>query len=130
MELQLLQNLGVDLSATGRHPQSLFSTAKPITEIPAGKKPDAIIYDPATAQVFAFDGGSDSTTAISAADSKVVGLDLGAGRVCVADGNGYVFNNLEDQSELVKVNSRQLLIEQHWPLAPCPSAVKHGNGPP
>jgi DNA-binding beta-propeller fold protein YncE len=98
-----------------------LKTLKSITEIPAGKNPDAIIYDPATLQVFAFNGGSDSTTAISAADSKVAGtLELGGGpEFAVADGNGYVFNNLEDQSKLVKINSRKLVVEQHWPLAPC-----------
>jgi DNA-binding beta-propeller fold protein YncE len=45
-----------------------LTTLKTIGEVPAGKKPDAIIYDPATSQVFAFNGGSDSTTVISAAD--------------------------------------------------------------
>jgi YVTN family beta-propeller protein len=98
-----------------------LKTLHPISEIPTGKKPDAIIYDPATSQVFAFNGGSDSTTAISAADGKVAGtLDLGgAPEFAAADGNGYVFNNLEDQSKLVKINSRKLVVEQHWPLAPC-----------
>jgi hypothetical protein len=103
-----------------------LKTLKPITEIPTGRKPDAIIYDHATSQVFAFNGGSDSTTTISAADSKVAGtLDLGGGpEFAAADGNGYVFNNLEDQSKLVKINSRKLVVEQHWALAPCqaPSA--------
>jgi len=37
----------------------------------------------------------------------------------VADGNGLVFNNLEDQSKLVKINSKKLLVDEHWPLAPC-----------
>src|SRR5436305_1392745 len=85
-----------------------LKTLKTIAEVPTGKKPDAIIYDAATSQVFAFNGGSDSTTVISAADGKVTGtLDLGGGpEFAVADGNGYVFNNLEDQSKLVKINSR------------------------
>jgi DNA-binding beta-propeller fold protein YncE len=43
----------------------------------------------------------------------------------IADGNGYVFNNLEDKSQVVKINSRKLAVEQRWPLAPCesPSSV-------
>ena len=98
-----------------------LKTLKPIAEVPAGKKPDAIIYDSATSQVFAFNGGSDSTTVISAADSKVVGtLNLGGGpEFAAADGDGYVFNNLEDQSKLVKINSKKLSVDEHWPLAPC-----------
>jgi len=98
-----------------------LKTLKTIGEVPTGKKPDAIIYDPATSQVFAFNGGSDSTTVISAADGKVAGtLDLGGGpEFAVADGNGYVFNNLEDQSKLVKINSKKRSVDEHWPLAPC-----------
>jgi len=96
-------------------------TLKVLGTAPAGKNPDAIIYDPATSQVFAFNGGSDSTTVISAADGKVAGtLDLGGGpEFAAADGNGLVFNNLEDQSKLVKINSKKLLVDEHWPLAPC-----------
>jgi len=98
-----------------------LKTLKPIAEVPAGKKPDAIIYDSASSQVFAFNGGSDSTTVISAADGKVVGtLDLGGGpEFAAADGDGYVFNNLEDQSKLVKINSKKLSVDERWPLAPC-----------
>jgi DNA-binding beta-propeller fold protein YncE len=98
-----------------------LKTLKTIGEVPTGKKPDAIIYDQATSQVFAFNGGSDSTTVISAADGKVTGtLELGGGpEFAAADGKGYVFNNLEDQSKLVKINSRKGVVEEHWPLAPC-----------
>jgi DNA-binding beta-propeller fold protein YncE len=98
-----------------------LKTLKTIAEVPTGKKPDAIIYDQATSQVFAFNGGNNSTTVISAADGKVTGtLDLGGGpEFAVADGNGYVFNNLEDQSKLAKINSRKLSVDEHWPLAPC-----------
>jgi YVTN family beta-propeller protein len=98
-----------------------LKTLKTIGEVPTGKKPDGIIYDPATSQVFAFNGGSNSVTVISAADGKVAGtIDLGGGpEFAVADGKGYVFNNLEDQSQVVKINSRKLADEERWPLAPC-----------
>jgi len=98
-----------------------LKTLKTTGEIPTGKKPDAIIYDPATSQVFAFNGGSDSTTVISAADSKVKAtVDLGGGpEFAVADGNGFVFNNLEDKNELIKIDARKDSVEQRWPLAPC-----------
>jgi YVTN family beta-propeller protein len=104
-----------------------LKTLKTIGEVPTGKKPDGIIYDPTTSQVFAFNGGSDSVTVISAADGKVAGtIDLGGGpEFAVADGKGYVFNNLEDKSQVVKINSRTLAVEQRWPLAPCnaPSSI-------
>ncbi len=100
-----------------------LKTLKPIAEVPTGQKPDAIIYDPATSRVFAFNGGGNSTTAIDAATGKVAGtIDLSGGpEFAAADGKGYVFNNLEDESLLLKINSRDLKVEQRWPTAPCAS---------
>jgi YVTN family beta-propeller protein len=100
-----------------------LKTLKPIADVPTGKKPDAIIYDPATSRVFAFNGGSNSATAIDAATGKVAGtVDLAGGpEFAAADGNGYVYNNLEDESLLLKINSRELKVEQRWPTAPCAS---------
>jgi len=100
-----------------------LKTLKTIAEVPTGKKPDAIIYDPATSRVFAFNGGSNSATAIQAADGKVAGtVDLGGGpEFAAADGSGYVYDNLEDESLVLKINSRSLRVEQRWPTAPCAS---------
>jgi DNA-binding beta-propeller fold protein YncE len=100
-----------------------LKTLKVTGETPTGKKPDAIIYDPATSRVFAFNGDSNSATAIEAADGKVAGtVDLGGGpEYAVADGKGYVYNNLEDESLVLKIDSRKLKVEQRWPTAPCAS---------
>jgi YVTN family beta-propeller protein len=100
-----------------------LKTLKPIADVPTGQKPDAIIYDPATSRVFAFNGGSNSATAIDAATGKVAGtVNLDGGpEFAAADGNGYVFNSLEDESLVLKINSRELKVEQRWPTAPCSS---------
>jgi len=100
-----------------------LKTFKTIAEVPTGKKPDAIIYDPATSRVFAFNGGSNSATVIEGKDGKMAGtIDLGGGPEFAApDGNGYVYNNLEDESLVLKINSRTLKVEQRWPTAPCSS---------
>jgi DNA-binding beta-propeller fold protein YncE len=100
-----------------------LKTLKPIAEVATGKKPDAIILDPATSRVFAFNGGGNSATAIDAASGKVAGtVDLGGGpEFAVADGKWFVYNNLEDESLVLKINSRDLKVEQRWPTAPCAS---------
>jgi DNA-binding beta-propeller fold protein YncE len=100
-----------------------LKTLKAIADVPTGQKPDAIIYDPATSRVFAFNGGSNSATAIEAATGKVAGtVDLQGGpEFAAADGNGFVFDNLEDESLVLKINSRDLKVEQRWPTAPCAS---------
>jgi YVTN family beta-propeller protein len=100
-----------------------LKTLNSLGDVPTGQKPDAIIYDPATSRVFAFNGGSNSATAIDAATGKVAGtVNLEGGpEFAAADGKGYIFDNLEDESLVLKINSRDLKVEQHWPTAPCAS---------
>jgi YVTN family beta-propeller protein len=100
-----------------------LKTLKPIADVPTGKKPDAIIFDPATSRVFAFNGAGNSATAIDAATGKVAGtVDLGGGpEYATADANGFVYNNLEDESLVLKIDSGKLTVDQRWPTAPCAS---------
>ncbi|MDE3180743.1 MAG: YncE family protein [Acidobacteriota bacterium] len=86
-----------------------------------GHNPDCIVYDPASERVFTFNGRSDNSTAIDARTDKVVGtIDLG-GRpeFAVADGRGMIYNNLEDKSTELAIDSRTLQIKDRWPMAPC-----------
>jgi YVTN family beta-propeller protein len=100
-----------------------LKTLQVLSHVSTGKKPDAIVFDPATNRVFAMNGGSDSTTAINAADGSVAGtIALGGGpEFSVADGKGNLWINLEDQSELVHIDSKSLKVLNHWPVAPCQS---------
>ena len=100
-----------------------LKTMKVLEKIPSPKGPDGIIYDDGTKRVFAFNGESNNATAIDAATGKVAGVvDLGGGpEFAAADGQGYVFDNLEDESQVVKINARDLKVEQRWPTAPCSS---------
>ena len=102
-----------------------LKTLKTLGEVKVGKKPDAIMYDPATKHVFAMNGDSDSATVINAADGNVVGtIDLGGGpEFAVADGKGNVYINLEDKAETVHIDSNTLKVLHHWPLAPGKTAT-------
>lgn len=124
--IALAPNLGRGFVSDGQSSMvTVFDlkTLKAIQEVRTGKKPDAILFDPATTRVFAFNGGSNSATVIEAKDGKVAGtVDLGGGpEFATSDANGYVYNNLEDESAVVKINSRTLKVEQRWPTAPCTS---------
>ncbi len=100
-----------------------LKTLKPIAEVPTGSKPDAIIFDPSTSRVFAFNGDGKSATAIDSATGKVAGtIDLGGGpEFAAADGNGKIYNNLEDENLVLKIDARKLSVEERWPTAPCSS---------
>src|SRR5438128_7594255 len=92
-----------------------------IVKVKTANKPEVIVYDPTTKRVFAMNGDSDSTTAINAADNSVAGtIDLGGGpEFTVVDGKGRLWVNLEDKSELVQIDTNELKVLHHWPVAPC-----------
>src|ERR1017187_8135739 len=95
-----------------------LKTLKTLGTVPTGSGPDAIIYDPASRRVFTFNGHGGDATAIDAATGKVAGtIPLGGKpEFAAADGSGSIYNNLEDKSELVRINSRELKVTAHWPL--------------
>jgi len=102
-----------------------LKTLKKIADVPTGKKPDAILFDPATSRVFAFNGGSNSATVIDAKEGKVAGtVDLGGGpEFAAADGKGYVFNNLEDEGMVLKIDANKMTVDQRWKVCDAPSSM-------
>jgi len=86
-----------------------------------GDNPDAIMYDPASRRVFAFNGRGKNATAIDAAAGTVAGtvpLD-GKPEFAVADGKGRVFVNIEDKNQVSVIDAKALRVEKSWPIAGC-----------
>ena len=86
-----------------------------------GQNPDAILYDPPTKRVFAFNGRSADATVLDAASGKVAGtIPLGGKpEFATTDLDGHVFVNPEDKSEVLALDPKKLSVEHRWPLAPC-----------
>lgn len=86
-----------------------------------GENPDAILYDPKSALVFAFNHSGGNATVIAAASGKVVGtIELGGSpEFATSDLAGRIFVNIEDRSEVLAIDSSSLKVLAHWPLAPC-----------
>jgi DNA-binding beta-propeller fold protein YncE len=85
-----------------------------------GANPDAILYDPSTHHVFAFNGHSNNATVIDAPTRGIVGSVALPGKpeLGVADGGGTVFVNLEDTSMVAVIDPKALKVTATWPLAP------------
>jgi DNA-binding beta-propeller fold protein YncE len=85
-----------------------------------GRNPDAILYEPTTHRVFTFNGGSANATAVDAATTALLGnIALGGQpEFAVADGKGKVFVNIEDRSEVVELDPRELTVRRRWSIAP------------
>jgi hypothetical protein len=99
------------------------ATLRQTATIPAQKNPDAILFDPATHRVFAFNGRSQSATVIDTRNNSVLGtIPLpGKPEFAQADGAGNVFVNIEDKSELARIDAHTMKVTATWPLAPCES---------
>lgn len=97
-----------------------LKTLKVLKQIPVGKNPDAIIYDPASKRVFSMNGASKDVTAIDAKTDTVAGTVALEGKpeFAAADEKGHVFVNLEDKSTVVEIDSQKLAVMNRWPLAP------------
>jgi DNA-binding beta-propeller fold protein YncE len=97
-----------------------LKTLKVVGEANAAPDADCILYDQASQRVFTFNGDSHSATVIDPATGKDVGtIDLGGGpEFAVADGQGMIYNNLEDKSEVLAIDSRNLRVKSRWPIAP------------
>ncbi|HZV58990.1 MAG TPA: YncE family protein, partial [Candidatus Eremiobacteraceae bacterium] len=119
--------LGRGFTSNGRtNSVSIFDlkTFKTIGTVPAGKNPDAILYEDLSKRLFTFNGGSSDATAINAADGKVIGTIALGGKpeFAVADDRGNIYLNIEDTSELVQLDAKNLKVLHRWPEAPCKEA--------
>jgi YVTN family beta-propeller protein len=125
--IALAPDLGKGFTSNGRaNTVTVFDlkTLKVLDTIKVtGTNPDCITYDPVSKRVFTFNGGSADATAIDAASGKVLAtIPLGSKpEFAQADGKGHIFNNLEDTSELVEIDTGKPTLMNRWPLTPCES---------
>jgi YVTN family beta-propeller protein len=93
------------------------STLSTVATIPAGTNPDAILFEPATQTVWAFNGRSKDISVIDTASQKVVATIPVPGKpeFAAADRKGNVYNNIEDKSEVIRLDARAKKITAEWP---------------
>jgi YVTN family beta-propeller protein len=97
------------------------ATLATIATIPAGTNPDGLVFEPATQTVWAFNGRSKDVTVIDATTRKVVAtIPLpGKPEFPAVDGKGLVFDNIEDKSEIVRLDAHSLKLTAEWPTTGC-----------
>jgi YVTN family beta-propeller protein len=96
-----------------------LKTIKTITI--TGKDPDAIMYDPFSHSVYAFNGDSHDASVIDVNSLQQTGsIDVGgAPEFAVPDGAGRIYNNLEDKNEIVVIDTKSKKVVNRYPLSPC-----------
>jgi YVTN family beta-propeller protein len=126
----LAQELGRGfITSGGDNMLAIFDlkTLKVLDKVKVGERPDAVLYDASAKRVYTFNAKSQDSTVVDAASGKVVGTVPLGGKpeTGVADGKGNVYVNIEDRSEIVRIDTAKLTIAEHYPLAGCdePSAL-------
>ena len=94
------------------------SSLATVTTIPVGTNPDAIIYEPTTKTVWAFDGRSKDASVIDVATNKVVAtIPLpGKPEFAQVDGQGNLYDNIEDKNVIVKLDAKAKKLVATWPI--------------
>jgi YVTN family beta-propeller protein len=99
------------------------ATRKVVAAVPAGTNPDGMVFESMTKTVWAFNGRSKNVTVIDTSNNSVAAtISLpGKPEFPVADGTGTVFVNIEDTSQMVRLDAKTLKATDTWSLAPCDS---------
>jgi len=97
------------------------STFAVVKTIAAGTGPDGEAFEPVTKTVWAFNGRSKDVTVIDTATGAVVGTVALPGKpeFPQVDGKGFVYDNIEDKNEIVKIDAARMKVVATWALKDC-----------
>src|SRR5580765_2063265 len=115
--------------ATSGNDQSVvmfdLKTFKVLGKIPAAEDADAIVYDKVSNRVFTFNGDAHSSTVIDpVAGTLITNVPLGGKPEYGASaGDGKVYANLTDISEVIEIDAKTVTVVRRWPTAPCKQPV-------
>ena len=115
--------------ATSGNDQSVvmfdLTTFQSLGRIPAAEDADAILFDPPSNRVFTLNGDAHSSTVIDPKAGKAItNISLGGKPEYGASaGDGKVYANLTDTSEVVEIDAAHASVTRRWPTAPCRQPV-------
>jgi DNA-binding beta-propeller fold protein YncE len=102
-----------------------LKTFKTLGRIPAAEDADAIVYDGASNRVFTLNGDAHSSTVIDPVAGKLItNIPLGGKPEYGASaGDGKVYANLTDISEVAEIDAKAATVVRRWSTAPCKQPV-------
>jgi YVTN family beta-propeller protein len=94
------------------------SSLSTVATVAVGTNPDAIIFEPVTQTVWTFNGRSNNASVIDAATNKVVAtIPLpGKPEFAQVDGQGNLYDNIEDKNAVVKLDAKSKTLVATWPI--------------
>jgi outer membrane protein assembly factor BamB len=115
--------------ATSGNDQSVvmfdLKTFKVLGRIPAAEDADAILYDRPSNRVFTLNGDAHSSTVIDPIAGKAISnIPLGGKpEYGVSAGDGKVYANLTDTSEVVEIDAKTATVARRWSTGTCKQPV-------
>ena len=115
--------------ATSGNDQSVvmfdLKTYQVLGRIPAAEDADAILYDAPSNRVFTLNGDAHSSTVIDPTAGKAVtNIALGGKpEYGVSAGDGKVYANLTDTSEVVEIDAKTATVARRWSTGACKQPV-------
>src|SRR5580692_1830603 len=102
-----------------------LKTFKALGRIPAAEDADAIVYEAQSNRVFTLNGDAHSSTVIDAqVGTLITNIPLGGKpEYGAAAGDGKVYANLSDTSEVVEIDAKTATVARRWFTAPCKQPV-------
>jgi DNA-binding beta-propeller fold protein YncE len=102
-----------------------LKTLKVLGRIPAAEDADAIVYDKPSNRVFTLNGDAHSSTAIEPREGKLItNIPLGGKPEYGASaGDGKVYANLTDTSEVVEIDAKTATVTRRWATGGCKQPV-------
>ena len=99
-------------------------TFKSLKRIPAAEDADAIVYDAPSDRVFTLNGDAHSSTVIDSSGNPVTNIALGGKPEYGASaGDGKLYANLTDTSEVVEIDSKAAKVTRRWSTEACKQPV-------
>lgn len=97
------------------------ATGKTLKFIPTGKKPDSILADGATGNIFAFDGDSEEVSVIDPVKATVIKtIKLPHGpEFSQTDNKGKIWANMEEGNAIAVIDAKSATLTGTIPLAGC-----------
>jgi YVTN family beta-propeller protein len=117
-------DLARGFTSNGRENKSSIvnlKTLETLSKVDTGQNPDGMLYEPGRQEVYMFNGRGNSATVIDAKAGQVVATIPLGGKPEFAQADakaGRVYNNLEDKSEVVAIDTTKHEVVNRWPIAP------------
>jgi outer membrane protein assembly factor BamB len=124
----IAQNTGHGFATSGDDKSVVMfdlKTFKALGRIPAAEDADAILYDSSSNRVFTLNGDAHSSTVIDPVEGTLItNIPLGGKPEYGASaGDGKVYANLTDTSEVVEIDAKKATVVRRWSTAPCKQPV-------